>query len=334
MNGVLVTHADRPIGRRIVEALARDPRVERVVAVGSGRPPRSFAAGRNGGVRLLRYLRVDLSRPRDTATLLRPQRLAALGVDAIVHVPRHGSVREAAVPAQLAERRMDEAQRVLQHALEAEGVRTLVALGSAFVYRLVPGNANHVTEESPLELDPDAPAALRAWVACDGLFGTEAAASRLRTVLLRLPAVVDPIGSVHLHPALERAPGTRPRPAGFDPLCPVVADEDVARAVAAALAGREAGVFHVGGTERLPLSLLGRCAGRPGVPLPGPLLSAAARVGALLGAAPAPLDGPHVRYGLSLDGHRALARLGFEPRYRIGLTRAGDGGLRLETAGA
>jgi nucleoside-diphosphate-sugar epimerase len=44
------------------------------------------------------------------------------------------------------------------------------------------------------------------------------------------------------------------------------------------------------------------------------------------------LDGPHLRYGFTLDTSRARRELGFRPQYRIGLARAGDGGLRLETA--
>jgi len=67
--------------------------------------------------------------------------------------------------------------------------------------------------------------------------------------------------------------------------------------------------------------------------VPGPLLRAAgAGVSRFLEE---PLrsvfDGGHLRYGFTLDTRRAERELGFRPRYRIGLARAGDGGLRLET---
>jgi hypothetical protein len=42
--------------------------------------------------------------------------------------------------------------------------------------------------------------------------------------------------------------------------------------------------------------------------------------------------GAHLRYGFTLDTDRAIAQLGFRSQYRIGLARAGDGALRLETA--
>jgi len=45
-------------------------------------------------------------------------------------------------------------------------------------------------------------------------------------------------------------------------------------------------------------------------------------------------DGDHLRYGFTLDTRRAERELGFAPAYRIGLERAGDGVLRLETSPA
>ena len=42
MKRVLVTHADEPIGRRIVKTLFHDPEVEGILAVGDGPSPRGF----------------------------------------------------------------------------------------------------------------------------------------------------------------------------------------------------------------------------------------------------------------------------------------------------
>lgn len=344
MRAVVVTHADRPIGRRVVKRLWHEPALERIVALGEGPPPRAFDAFRVGARPRLVYEQIDHARQRAVSEWFRSRRLREIGPEAVVYVPRHGVAPEgppvvARVPARTAEARL-----VLQHARELRSVRALVALGSAFVYALAPGNANHVCEDSPLLLDPDAPATLRAWVDSDLLFQRAAAARsagpsgssggrRLRVVLLRLPPVVASGGYVYLHPLLEGAAGPRLRPAGFDPLCPVVADKDVAHAVAAALAGDASGVFHVAGRERVPLSVLGRWTGRPTVPVPGPLLRIAAAGAGRLGLGDA-LDAPLARYGVSLDGRRAAAALGFAPRYRIGLARAGDGALRLEAAPA
>lgn len=329
MNGVLVTHADLPIGRRIVKLLWHDAGVERIVAVGEGPPPRAFDAFRIGTEPRLVYERLDHARQRSVAELFRSRRLRELGVEAVVYVPRHGAAPEGRpvvgrIPARTAEARL-----VLHHALEHRGVRALIALGSACVYQLAPGNANHVGEESPLQLDPDTPAALRAWIDCDMLFQAETARRRMRVALLRVPTVVASGGYVYLHPLFDGPAGLRSRPLGYDPLCPVIADKDVARAVMAALAREATGVFNVAGRELVPLSVLGRWTGRPTVPLPGPLLRLATRGAARLGLGE-PIDGPHLRFGMSLDARRAATALGFEPRYRIGLARAGDGALRLE----
>ncbi|HSJ98192.1 MAG TPA: hypothetical protein VLC53_14020, partial [Myxococcota bacterium] len=91
---------------------------------------------------------------------------------------------------------------------------------------------------------------------------------------------------------------------------------------------------HVAGRERVPLSVLGRWTGRPTLPVPGPLLRAVARGAARLRLADGALDAPLARYGTSLDVGRAGAVLRFAPRYRIGLSRAGDGALRLEAVPA
>jgi hypothetical protein len=144
--------------------------------------------------------------------------------------------------------------------------------------------------------------------------------------------VVASGGYVYLHPGLEGAAGVRARPLGFDPLCPVIADKDVALAVRAALHAGVAGVFNVAGRETLPLSVLGRWTRRPCVPVPGVLLEAVSAAAARVGNERVrdAFGGPHLRYGMSLDTRRAERELGFVPRYRVGVVRAGDGVMRLE----
>ena len=84
----------------------------------------------------------------------------------------------------------------------------------------------------------------------------------------------------------------------------------------------------------MPLSLLARWTGRDSVPVPGPLLAWTRTAGRLLGleSQAGPDDMPHRRYGFTLDTTRAGLELAFQPTHRIGLARAGDGALTLETA--
>ena len=335
MKRVLVTHADEPIGRRIVKTLFHDPEIAHVLAVGNGPSPRPFDRFLGGAEPRLSYARADLARHRPVAELFGSPRLREAEIDTIVHVPRHGAPAEASAPlvAGVSERTA-EARLVLQHALEATGISSFVAIGSAFVYRLPPGNANRLDESSELDLDPDVAPEARSWIDCDMIFHGELHNDRLRVVLLRVPTVVAEGGFVYLHPLLAGRPGARMRRLGYDPICALVSDKDVARAVQFAIRSRRPGIYNVAGNEALPLSVLARWTGRAALPVPGAVLGLADRAARLLGreALPGAADAARLRFGFTLDTRRAERELGFRPCNRIGLARAGDGSLRLETA--
>ena len=335
MTNVLVTHADEPVGRRIVKTLYHDPDVERIFTIGDGPAPRAFDRFLASSEPHVSYARVDLARHRPVSDLFHSSRVREAEVDTVVHVPRHGApaAQTAPIISGLAERTA-EARLVLQHCLEATTVQNLIAIGSAFVYRLPPGNANLLEEESELDLDPDIPPEIRSWIDCDMIFHGEVHNDRLRVVLLRTPTVVAGGGYVYLNPLLAGPRGLRLREAGYDPICALISDKDVARAIQAAVHSDRSGIYNVAGPESVPLSLLARWTGRDSVPLPGPLLALTRRASRMLGVTPPadPSDPAHRRYGFTLDTSRAARELGFQPTHRIGLARAGDGALTLETA--
>jgi nucleoside-diphosphate-sugar epimerase len=334
---LLVTHADEPIGRRLVKILYHDRSVDRIFAVGRERPPRSFDRFLSGSGARLTYSRVDLAKHRPVADLFHSPSLREAKIEGVIHVPQHGPPADEGRPilAGVSERTA-QARLVLQHCLESATIRSLVAIGSAFVYRLEPGNANRFTEESALDLDPDVPGEIRSWIDCDMIFHGEIHNEQLRVALLRVPTVVSSGGYVFMHPSLASTAPRRVRPMGFDPMCTLVSDKDVARAAHLAARARAVGIFNVAGREAVPLSVLSRWTGSASLPVPGGVLRAAARTAELLGSESlgASLDGPHLRYGFTLDTGRAARELGFRPGYRIGLSRAGDGKLRIETAPA
>jgi UDP-glucose 4-epimerase len=257
-------------------------------------------------------------------------------VEALVWVPEHGAPAPAppgpaGVPA-----RVRELRALLHHLREAPRVERLVALVSAAVYRLLPGNTNRAAEGHALELSPDAHPDVRAWVDCDVMLREEAGRAAPLRLLLRVPPVIAPDGSIHLHPALDAA-GAALRPIGFDPLWSVVAADDVARAVRLALLAPAAGVFNVAGDEALPLSWLLRWSGRAPWPVPGPLLGAARDALRRLGARETAraLETSPLCFGLTLDARRAATGLGFRPRWRVALPpRGASGVLRLEPQAA
>ncbi len=332
---ILITHADEPLGRRIAKTLYHDEAVEAIFAVGAGPPPRSFDRYLGSDESRLQYARVDLARHRSARDFFHSERFAKAEIESVIHVPRHGAAAGAAAPiaAGLPERTA-ETRLVLQNCLETPSIRNLIALGSAFVYRLPPGNANRLSEESELDLDPDVPGEIRSWIDCDMIFHGEVHNDRLRVVLLRLPTVVAEGGYVYLNPLLEGRPGLRFRALGFDPICALVSDKDVARAVQAAAHSRRPGIYNISGCEAVPLSVLSRWTGRAALPLPGLLLGLSGRLSRLVGtqSLAGGVSLPQLLYGFTLETSRAEHELGFRPSYQIGLARAGDGALRLETA--
>lgn len=333
MKRVLVTHADEPIGRRVVKTLYHDEGVQAILAAGLGPPPRAFDRFVTAADSRVQYVRVDLAKHRPASDLFHSARFRSAEIDTVVQVPRHGAtaVESAPIVAGLPERTA-ETRLLVQHSLEAPTVRHLVAVGSAFVYKLPPGNVNRLDESSELDLDPDVPGEVRSWIDCDMILHGEVHNDRLRVVLLRVPTVVASGGYVYFHPALSARSGPRVRSMGFDPICALVSDRDVARAVQSAVHARSPGIYNIAGREAVPLSVLARWVGRPTLPVPGPLLRATSLGTRLLGReAASAMQGRHLRYGFTLDTRRAERDLGFVAGDHIGLARAGDGALRLET---
>jgi UDP-glucose 4-epimerase len=332
---VLVTHADEPLGRRIVKTLFHDAEVDRIHAVGGGGVPHSFDRFLRASGERMSYARVDLTKHRAAADLFHSDLMRRAAIDTVVHVPHHAALPQSSLPllAGVSERTA-EARMVLQHCLEQPSIKHLVALGSAFVYRLQPGNANRFTETSELDFDSKVPAEIRAWIDCDMIFHGEIHNELLRVALLRLPSVVSSGGYVFFNPALAPSGGPRVHPMGYDPLCTLISDKDVAQAAQLAVRRRADGIFNVSGAEVMPLSQLARWTGGASWSVPGPLLSGAARAlrRLRLEGPGTTLDSDHLRYGFTLDTRKAERELGYRPGYRVGLAPAGDGRLQLETA--
>jgi hypothetical protein len=217
MPNLLVTHSDEPLGRRVVKLLWHDGRVGRIFGLGSGAAPRAFDAFRAGSSPRLAYARIDLAKHRPMSDFFHSKLFREFEIDTVIHVPRHGVGSEGPPVAGNVSPRAAEARLVLQHTLATASIRSLVAVGSAFVYRLAPGNANHLSESSELDLEPDAAPGLRPWIDCDMLFHGEIGNPRLRVALLRLPTVVASGGYVYLHPGLAGRAGPRLRPLGSTP---------------------------------------------------------------------------------------------------------------------
>lgn len=316
---IVLTHADSPIGTLLMESLHHDRNVERIVALGAGPPPVAFERYSSSNDRRVTFTQIDLARPRSTTSVFNSSLLKEAQVDSLIYVPAHGGPKNVPRTALGEASQTVEARLVLQHALELRGLRTLVGLGSAFVYRLIPGNANLFNEASELDLSQDVMTEIRGWIDADLLFQREFNNPALRVVLLRLPTVAGVRGEVHFNPVLDAALTLSMRPMGFNPICALVSDKDVVRATMLALHGTARGAFNIAGFETVPLSVLANMIGRTNLPLPATFVSLASRLASVVGGGqfPASRNAPQLRYGFTLDPERARRELGFEARYRI-----------------
>jgi UDP-glucose 4-epimerase len=111
---------------------------------------------------------------------------------------------------------------------------------------------------------------------------------------------------------------TIPTLLGFDPMIQVLHESDVVRAIRAALAPGQRGIYNVAGPDPLPLSHAVRILGRPSMPIPYTVGKAILKRlwSFRLTTFPAPeLD--HIRYVCMVDDQRARAELGYEHHVAI-----------------
>jgi UDP-glucose 4-epimerase len=230
-------------------------------------------------------------------------------VDALIHLGVMHDPR--ARPAELYSWNIAGTTKLLEYC-QAYRVPKLVLLSSANVYGPRPDNPQFLTEDAPLLAAQRFPQ-MRDLVEIDHLVSTFLwRAQGVETVILRPVHIVGP---VHNAPSnylrLERPPILL----GFDPMVQLVHVQDVAAAIAQALAPGRRGIYNVVGPGEVPLSVVLEELGREPVAIPHPfakpLLSLAFRLG--MSSFPvAELD--FIRYVCMVDGRRASAELGFRPR--------------------
>ncbi len=311
---VLVIGATTPLGRAVCRALCARPQIERLIAVGIEAPHAldlPFC-----GARGFTYVQADLAGDRRTRTLLfGPARHA--GVEVLIHLAQH---RHVPMDARRAHALHVQSVRSALDALERHpSLRRVVLRSFSDVYRVEPHLPTIVDEHHPLLLGREVPGWLRARVEADVEASTRIGASEREIVVLRCAEVLAAGTGSQLYDYL-RAPVCL-RPLGFDPMMNLLSLEDFAEAlVRAALARRARGVFNVPGADTLPISACIRLAGRPELPLPGPLVD---RFYALRRRLIAHADFSYrvneqrFHYPAVLDGTRARALLGYRPRFPL-----------------
>lgn len=294
---VLVTGAGTPLGHSLVNALIADPRVERVVAVGSELP--NFVPSPK-----LHRIRANLRRSRELRRVLfGPVR--ELGVNAVAHV--------AIQPGPQVQRVDVDATRELVHLAERHPtLRRIVYRSFADIYRLRPEGGGIISETHPLDLS--LPKGVRSRAEADLTVCTRTGmAPSLSIAVLRLAELFAPqCGSQVYDYLLSKVCF---RPIGFDPMIQLLSLEDGLRAMVLALFSDAQGVFNIPGADVLPLSRAITLAGRRGIALPGPLLGPLYTARSLLRGTEFRYEANRFRFHYSgvLDGRRAEQVLGYSP---------------------
>lgn len=196
------------------------------------------------------------------------------------------------------------------------GVRKVVVLSSANVYGPLPGNPNFLPEETPLM------AAAHFSEMADLIEVDMYAQSfmwkhpEVETVILRPVNIVGP--TVRNAPSnylrLERPITVL----GFDPMVQLIHEEDVCRALAAALRPGVRGIYNVTGPGEVPLSAVLAELGRRPVPVPHFLVRQLVKrlFDARLSSFP-PGEIDHIQYLCAVDGSRFARELNFAPRHSL-----------------
>jgi len=126
------------------------------------------------------------------------------------------------------------------------------------------------------------------------------------------------VGRVHNAPSNYLRLKRPPMVMGFDPMIQIIHEEDVVRAIIAALKPGIRGVFNIVGPGQLPLSRIFQVLGKRPLPIPAPIgepLLRALWKWRLTSFPPPEVD--YIRFLHTVDGSLAKEVLGFEPMHSM-----------------
>lgn len=294
---VVITGIAGRLGKLVAQRLHRDPRYH-VVGV-DRRPfpdrPKDVA-----------HHQVDL-RSKKAREIFRAGDVAALIHMGVMHAPRASS-------AEVYSWNISGTARLLDYCM-TYGVPKVVVLSSANVYGPRPDNAQFLTEEAPLLAAQRFPA-MRDLVEIDHMASSFFWRARdIDTVILR---PVHILGRVHNAPSNYLRNERPPTLLGFDPMVQIIHERDVVEAIACALAPGARGIYNITGPGEVPLWVILRELDRQPIPIPHPLAKPIWSAAFRLGLSSYPVaEFDFIRYVCMVDGSRAIAELGFRPRYSL-----------------
>jgi len=206
-------------------------------------------------------------------------------------------------------------RRILEYAVNY-GVQRVVVISSGYVYGALPDNPFYMTEDMPLNVSRTYPE-IRDLAEVDAL--ANAFLWRHPEIATTILRPVNTLG-YYTHSSIGRYLKQRyvPTIMGYNPMMQFIHEEDVAEAVALALAAGTHGVFNLVGPGAVPLKVAVTETGSTAMPIPEPLVRAVFGRLFRLGLYHTPLGAmDFLKYPCTLDGRRFQAATGFAPLFTL-----------------
>jgi len=297
---VLITGVGSHLGSLLAARLEREPEFERIVGL-DVRPPRMSLARTE-------LIEADIRDPGIGDVIARA------GVDTVVH---DGIVRQPRPG--MSERAMHDINvigslQLLSACEQAPTVRAIVIRGSAGIYGAEPQAPQFFGEEMT-RLFPPRTRFQRDVAEIEDYF--ENYSRRHPGVACTMLRCQPSIGaSLDTQIGRYLAQPTCPTYLGFDPRIQLLHEDDALEALVAAVRRPERGAVNVAARGTIGLARMIRLAGRPSLPIPGPLFGPVTGAARRLGVGSYSDDFRRLlRYGRAVDTARLEERLGHRPRY-------------------
>jgi UDP-glucose 4-epimerase len=297
---VLVTGVSRYLGGRFAQLLTSTPGVSRVIGVDVVPPPHDIGSAE--------FVRADIRNPVIAKVIARAE------VDTVVHMNVIATPTSAGGRVSMKEINVIGTMQLLAACQKAPSVRRLVVKSTAAVYGSSPRDPAMFSEDMGPKAMPRA-----GWgkdsVEVEGYVrGFSRRRPDVDVAVLRLANFVGPGVQTAITDYLSLP--VVPTVLGFDPRFQLVHEEDGLEALRLATVGDVTGFVNVAADGFVTLHQAARLAGRPTLPVPGPLVPAVGRAMRTTGLAD--FSGDQVRFlsfGRGLDTTRMRSELGLEPRW-------------------
>jgi UDP-glucose 4-epimerase len=297
---VLITGVGSHLGTLLAEQLEADAEFEYVAGLDTRRPKRRLERAD--------WIEADIRDPEIGRVVPR------LEVDTLVH---EQIVRQPG--AGMSSRAMHDINvigslQLLAACEKAPTLRTIVVRGSAGVYGAEP-HAPQFFGEEMTRLFPLRTRFQRDVAEIENYFETFARRhSGVSCTMLRYQPAIGPSLDTQISRYLMQP--ACPTYLGFDPRFQLVHERDALDSLVAAIKRPVRGAVNVAGAGTIGLSRMIRLAGRPALPLAGPLFAPLTEAGRRLGLGGYSEDFRRLlRYGRGVDTTRLVEEVGFEQRY-------------------